>query len=166
MKSSGLSYTIIRPGGLLGAVCHISALVYILTYNLQLRTFLTFSSHDYRLSFTDQRSNDNCTVPHGIGLPFLFGNTWPGWQTSSCHISVSMTAPRLAREFDPLVFFYGLVSFCKASVDASHIEWLWQPSTGNGILTENSGVAGLISRADVAALVSIFFSCPTVDSLL
>lgn len=29
-----------------------------------------------------------------------------------------------------------------------------QPGTGNGILTEDPSVAGLISRADVAALVS------------
>ena len=29
-----------------------------------------------------------------------------------------------------------------------------QPRTGNGILTQKSGIAGLISRADVAALVS------------
>jgi hypothetical protein len=29
-----------------------------------------------------------------------------------------------------------------------------QPPTGNGIVTENSGISGLISRADVAALVS------------
>lgn len=32
-----------------------------------------------------------------------------------------------------------------------HVE---QPGTGNGILTEDASVAGLISRADVAALVS------------
>lgn len=32
-----------------------------------------------------------------------------------------------------------------------HVE---QPGTGNGILTEDPSVAGLISRADVAALVS------------
>lgn len=34
------------------------------------------------------------------------------------------------------------------------LEWFLQPPTGNGILTENSGVSGLISRADVASLVS------------
>lgn len=38
--------------------------------------------------------------------------------------------------------------------DFPYVEWFWQPPTGNGILTEDSGVSGLISRADVAALVS------------
>lgn len=33
-----------------------------------------------------------------------------------------------------------------------------QPPTGNGILTEKSGISGLISRADVAALVSDLIS--------
>jgi hypothetical protein len=53
-----------------------------------------------------------------------------------------------------LLFPLSLNHFGKSLLNASHTEWFLQPPTGNGIVTENSGISGLISRADVAALVS------------